>query len=287
MSDLTRRSLLRTTAILSCAPLAGALSGCARRIGEERGLAVGPAVDGNVVVPLAAAHELQQAGGAVVVRPDGDRGAYLVVFSGAGYFALSALCPHAGCELTWVAEDRQAECPCHGSRFAGDGALLNPPATVDLKSYPVDAPDADGNLVVHLFAGDGVFKNPTRNGTFSFALADHPALQAVGGAISGRPDGFPSPLVISRVTAGTDGAALSAVSSVCSHLGCTLLPQPCAAGAGCPPIGKLLQCPCHGSQFDLGGKFLSGPAGTNLLRFAVAFDGVTATVSAAPLPGGG
>jgi len=211
----------------------------------------------------------------VVVQGAGF-GSILLVNSGTGFFALRAECPHAGCLLTCVPEDRQAECPCHGSRFAGDGTLLNPPAKSDIARYPADS-DAQGNIVIRLFAGDGVFKEPVRNGQFTFAIADHPALQSVGGAVSGRPDGFPSPLVITRIAAtGTD--AVAAVSAICAHLGCKVLPAPCAAGPGCI-AGFLLQCPCHGSQFDLAGAFIQGPAGNGLLRYATSFDGATVTVS--------
>lgn len=43
-------------------------------------------------------------------------------------------CPHLGCALHWNAEERSWDCPCHGSRFAEDGALIDNPATGDLKA---------------------------------------------------------------------------------------------------------------------------------------------------------
>src|SRR5690349_4076705 len=128
MSDITRRALLRRAAAASCAPLAaGVVQGCARRIDPARSLAVGAPVDGDVTLTAAQAPELSRAGGAVLMHPSGQ-GSFLVVNGGSGVFALRAECPHEGCLLTWVPEDRQAECPCHGSRFASDGTVLNPPA---------------------------------------------------------------------------------------------------------------------------------------------------------------
>lgn len=41
-------------------------------------------------------------------------------------------CPHMGCALKWNPVAHSWDCPCHGSRFAQDGSLLNNPATGDL-----------------------------------------------------------------------------------------------------------------------------------------------------------
>ncbi|MBQ9964156.1 MAG: FAD-dependent oxidoreductase [Clostridia bacterium] len=42
-------------------------------------------------------------------------------------------CPHLGCALKWNADEHSWDCPCHGSRFAEDGTLLNGPSTGNLK----------------------------------------------------------------------------------------------------------------------------------------------------------
>lgn len=42
-------------------------------------------------------------------------------------------CPHMGCALKWNPHEHTWDCPCHGSRFAGDGSLINNPATGDAK----------------------------------------------------------------------------------------------------------------------------------------------------------
>ncbi len=42
-------------------------------------------------------------------------------------------CPHLGCKLNWNPQERSYDCPCHGSRFAENGKLLNNPSTDDLK----------------------------------------------------------------------------------------------------------------------------------------------------------
>lgn len=42
-------------------------------------------------------------------------------------------CPHLGCQLVWNGEEHTWECPCHGSRFDGEGRVLDGPAQTDLK----------------------------------------------------------------------------------------------------------------------------------------------------------
>ena len=40
-------------------------------------------------------------------------------------------CPHMGCALKYNAQERSWDCPCHGSRFAENGSLIDNPATHD------------------------------------------------------------------------------------------------------------------------------------------------------------
>lgn len=42
-------------------------------------------------------------------------------------------CPHLGCALKWNPQEHSWDCPCHGSRFAENGELIDNPATDDLK----------------------------------------------------------------------------------------------------------------------------------------------------------
>ena len=70
------------------------------------------------------------------------------------------------------------------------------------------------------------------------------------------PDG--APILVVR-----DGPrAFRALSMPCTHEGCPLN----------PPARGTISCPCHGSQFDLSGKVLKGPAVYPLGQYATRFD---------------
>jgi glycine/D-amino acid oxidase-like deaminating enzyme/nitrite reductase/ring-hydroxylating ferredoxin subunit len=62
-------------------------------------------------------------GKTVAVHRDGEGGVH----------ALSAVCTHLGCIVHWNTAEQSWDCPCHGSRFASDGAVIQGPAVRDLE----------------------------------------------------------------------------------------------------------------------------------------------------------
>jgi glycine/D-amino acid oxidase-like deaminating enzyme/nitrite reductase/ring-hydroxylating ferredoxin subunit len=51
---------------------------------------------------------------------------------------VSARCTHLGCLVSWNAAERSWDCPCHASRFAPDGGVLEGPAVHRLERVPLD-----------------------------------------------------------------------------------------------------------------------------------------------------
>lgn len=45
----------------------------------------------------------------------------------------SGVCTHLGCHVNWNSTEQCWDCPCHGSQFAPDGAVLNGPALLPLE----------------------------------------------------------------------------------------------------------------------------------------------------------
>jgi len=65
-------------------------------------------------------------------------GNIIVIRSGENsYMALSKVCTHQGCEVTYNHSSGQLPCPCHGSVFGTDGNVINGPAETALKKYSV------------------------------------------------------------------------------------------------------------------------------------------------------
>lgn len=77
-----------------------------------------------------------------LVRVDGKR---VAVYRGLDnqVHAVSSVCPHMGCQVHFNNAEKTWDCPCHGSRFDVEGAVLQGPALKDLEKIelpPESAP---------------------------------------------------------------------------------------------------------------------------------------------------
>ena len=62
---------------------------------------------------------------------------YLARLVDGGFLALSRRCPHLGCTLPWVEEEKKFVCPCHASAFDIHGDVLRSPAPHAMALHPI------------------------------------------------------------------------------------------------------------------------------------------------------
>lgn len=71
----------------------------------------------------------------------------LLRFEDGGFLALHTKCTHLACTVNWDEQRQRFVCPCHGSEFRRDGAVLNPPAPRPLDRFAITIGD-DGRVQV-------------------------------------------------------------------------------------------------------------------------------------------
>lgn len=65
-------------------------------------------------------------------------GNIIIIRSGENsYLAFSKICTHEGCTVAYNHSEGELPCPCHGSVFSTSGAVLEGPASANLKQYSV------------------------------------------------------------------------------------------------------------------------------------------------------
>ena len=98
-----------------------------------------------------------------------------------------------------------------------------------------------------------VYRAPFSDNVAVVNLSDLPELSQREPVIVQLPDSIP-PVILTQ----TGDAQFAAVSAECTHLGCYVRAS-----------RRFLQCPCHGSTFDVEGNVLRGPAQAPLQSYPV------------------
>jgi len=88
-----------------------------------------------------------------------------LIRNGNSYHCISGICSHLGCTVKFAPFTQQQEktvrnvtfsalgefhCPCHGSKFHGEGTNYSGPAPQPLKWFQVEISPANGELIVDL-----------------------------------------------------------------------------------------------------------------------------------------
>ena len=97
-----------------------------------------PTSGNTVTLPFTVFPELMMPGGQVIGVPQvmPPMNPILVARRDATHaLAIDALCTHQGCPVAFVLANNDLECPCHGSTYALDGTVTNPPALSSLTPY--------------------------------------------------------------------------------------------------------------------------------------------------------
>ncbi len=108
-----------------------------------------PAVGANKQLTLSLADfpQLGMVGGVVCGQPTGLSNPIIVTRVDAStVIAVDSRCTHLGCTVAWNVNNKDFECPCHGSTFGPDGHVKVGPATIPLTSYAVTV-NADSVVV--------------------------------------------------------------------------------------------------------------------------------------------
>jgi glycine/D-amino acid oxidase-like deaminating enzyme/nitrite reductase/ring-hydroxylating ferredoxin subunit len=109
-----------------------------KQILEEQSIALKGLISDRVGIAHFTGPESLQPGEGAIMKVDGKNAA-LYRDPGGRMHAVSAACTHMGCIVHWNNVEKSWDCPCHGSRFDVDGAVIEGPALSPLKAVGPDA----------------------------------------------------------------------------------------------------------------------------------------------------
>jgi cytochrome b6-f complex iron-sulfur subunit len=65
------------------------------------------------------------------------KGIFVICTAVSTYVALSSICTHQGCTVSYLATNKQFSCPCHGGLYDVTGKVLSGPPPSPLKQYAI------------------------------------------------------------------------------------------------------------------------------------------------------
>jgi Rieske Fe-S protein len=148
--EISRRDLIK--AALAASLTAVGTAGC-NSSSEETGQgsgdllpkAAGATKNADGTATVAGGGQLAAGSAMPITLPD-QRPALLFKTKSGEVRALSALCTHNQCTVTWDEANQKINCPCHGSVFDLSGKPEKGPAEVPLEKYSVQIKGSDALL---------------------------------------------------------------------------------------------------------------------------------------------
>jgi len=91
----------------------------------------------KLAIPLTKVPALEKVDGTVTLDLKG-RTVLFVRDSETSVRALNPVCTHKQCTVEYRPADKGFECPCHHSKFTGDGKVVSGPAPAPLETFPAE-----------------------------------------------------------------------------------------------------------------------------------------------------
>ncbi|HTH56501.1 MAG TPA: ubiquinol-cytochrome c reductase iron-sulfur subunit [Cyclobacteriaceae bacterium] len=125
---MERRSFLKTTTrLLSAAAIAQLLSECAKDAVTAK-----PPANFTIDISDPRYSDLQTVGAVLLVND-----VYIVCTAQSSYIALSRVCTHQGCTVSYNSTGKNFVCPCHGGVYDLKGKVVSGPPPSALAQYQV------------------------------------------------------------------------------------------------------------------------------------------------------
>jgi len=130
-------------------------------------------------------------------------------------------------------------------------------ALVSRRGFFRGAATLAGGIGIGVAVGDAAFGSSSPSGPDELVTSDRGRWYDVA-AVQEVPAGTVKPFTAGGVLGYlvNDGGEVHAVSAICTHMGCRVVPADRQAGAAAPAFA----CLCHGSRFSPSGRVLSGHA---------------------------
>jgi cytochrome b6-f complex iron-sulfur subunit len=145
MNDSEKNSISRTRFLQLTTRITLSLAGALGIAGLVRYFSHSPGTERTTLFNLGPEAEFPESGR--LLRPDIPA---VIYRTQNGYRAYSLVCTHLGC----IVEESEGgfSCPCHGSRFSGDGGVIQGPAVDGLPELELEI-NPEGNLLLHTEGG--------------------------------------------------------------------------------------------------------------------------------------